>query len=398
MEVNAGAALAEPSALPAGWHTVLLDLVAKRGSGHTPSKGRPEYWNGGVKWVSLADSAALDHVYIEDTAASISEAGLQNSSAVMHSAGTVVLSRDAGVGKSAILRTDMAVSQHFMAWLCGPELHNFYLYYWLQSRKPDFERIAAGSTIKTIGLPYFQSLEVVKPPLLEQQAIAKALTDADTLIDSLEQLLTKQRQIKQGAMQELLTGKRRLPGFKDRWDTRQLADVVRMKSGNAITADHMADGAAFPCYGGNGLRGYTSTFTHEGTYALIGRQGALCGNVVLVSGKFYASEHAVVVTASDAIDITWLHFILIRMELNRFAESSAQPGLSVGKVLLLELEVPSVAEQHAIAQVLTDMDASLTALQARLTKARQLKQALMQVLLTGRIRLVAPRPVEGAAA
>jgi len=105
--------------LPADWDAVLLDSVSKRGSGHTPDKAHPEYWRH-YQVVSLQDTDRLDRVYIWDTAARITSAGIANSSATMHSRGTVVLSRDAGVGKSAIMKDDMAVSQHFMAWKCGP--------------------------------------------------------------------------------------------------------------------------------------------------------------------------------------------------------------------------------------------------------------------------------------
>ncbi len=136
---------------PSDWQQVLLDTVAKRGSGHTPDKKHPEYWGGSIKWISLQDSAQLDSLYIDDTAATITAEGINNSSAVLHPKGTVVLSRDAGVGKSAIMSDDMAVSQHFMAWTCSQRLDNHFLYYWLQSKKSEFERIANGNTIKTIG-------------------------------------------------------------------------------------------------------------------------------------------------------------------------------------------------------------------------------------------------------
>jgi type I restriction enzyme S subunit len=130
--------------LPRGWQRLELDEVARRGTGHTPNKRRPDYWNGGIKWVSLKDSGRLDAVWITETGDEISDAGLKNSSAVLHPAGTVIVSRDAGVGKSGILATPMAVSQHFVTWTCGPRLNNLFLYYALQSLKPEFERIARG--------------------------------------------------------------------------------------------------------------------------------------------------------------------------------------------------------------------------------------------------------------
>lgn len=236
-----------------------------------------------------------------------------------------------------------------------------------------------------------QVFAAIPPTLQEQTDIAQALTDADALIDSLEQLLTKKRQIKQGAMQELLTGKRRLPGFTKCWDRKMLSDVVHMKSGEGITSEDIADAGEHRCFGGNGLRGYTTRFTHDGVHALIGRQGALCGNVSLVSGRFFASEHAIVVSPIGNADVTWLYYELQRMNLNRLSESSAQPGLSVEKLKTLEILVPDAAEQQSIAVTLADLDQLIAAIESRLAKARDLKQAMAQALLTGRIRLVEPQ-------
>ena len=190
-------------------------------------------------------------------------------------------------------------------------------------------------------------------------------------------------------MQQLLTGQTRLPGFSGEWEVRYLGDLCKLKSGESITAARIDGHSAYLCYGGNGLRGYTSTFTHDGKYALIGRQDALCGNVVGVEGRFFASEHALVVTANTDIAIEWLTYVLSRMNLNQYSESSAQPGLSASKLVMLRIDAPSTAaEQTAVAALLSDLDAELAALEARLSKTRALKQAMMQELLTGRIRLV----------
>lgn len=222
----------------------------------------------------------------------------------------------------------------------------------------------------------------------EQAAIVEALSDADALIESLEQLIAKKRQIKQGAMQELLTGQRRLPGFSGEWVRRKLGEICSMKSGFSITSDEIDEFSEYPCYGGNGSRGFTSTKTHSGKYALIGRQGALCGNVVLVDGDFFASEHAIVVTPNVNLDIVWFSYILERMNLNQYSESSAQPGLSASKLLLLEAIFPPKDEQIEIAKFLLAIEEEIRSLINRLEKARKIKQAMMQELLTGRIRLI----------
>ncbi len=241
---------------------------------------------------------------------------------------------------------------------------------------------------KKINLGPISEVKVALPSFSEQEAIAEALWDADALIEALERLIAKKRQLKQGAMQDLLTGKKRLPGFSGKWEVKQLGDLCELKSGENITAASIDDYSVFPCYGGNGLRGYTATFTHEGRYALIGRQGALCGNVVAVEGRFFASEHALVVTPRPDVSIEWLTFVLGRMNLNQYSESSAQPGLSAVKLLILRVVAPPThTEQNAIAAVLSEMDAEIAALEARLAKARDVKQGMMQELLTGRIRL-----------
>jgi type I restriction enzyme, S subunit len=187
-----------------GWKEEELENLAKRGSGHTPSKAHPEYYGGGIKWVSLADSKRLDCGLIEQTEIEISDAGIENSSAVLHPAGSVLLSRDAGVGKSAVMGADMAVSQHFMVWTCKPtRLYNWFLYYSLQHKKPIFERVATGSTIKTIGLPFFVDMRLALPTLAEQQMIADCLVSLDLHISAQAQKVETLKTYKKGLMQQL---------------------------------------------------------------------------------------------------------------------------------------------------------------------------------------------------
>lgn len=186
------------------WEFRRLEDLAKRGSGHTPSKSKPEYYEGDIKWVSLADSKRLDAGLIYETATSISAQGIKNSSAVLHPAGTVLISRDAGVGKSAVMATPMAVSQHFIVWTCHDQLlSNWFLYYVLQEMKPIFEKNATGSTIKTIGLPFFKELQISVPSLPEQKRIADGLASLDTLITAATQELDKLKAHKKGLIQQL---------------------------------------------------------------------------------------------------------------------------------------------------------------------------------------------------
>lgn len=186
------------------WQVRRLEELATRGSGHTPSKGKAEYYGGGIKWVSLADSKRLDRGYIAETSIEISEDGIKNSSAELHETGSVVLCRDAAIGKSAIMKTPMAVSQHFMVWTCNPKLlSNWFLYYQFQVMRPVFENVSSGSTIKTIGLPFFIGLSVFAPPLSEQQRVAECLSSLDTTIAAESDRLDALKNHKRGLMRQL---------------------------------------------------------------------------------------------------------------------------------------------------------------------------------------------------
>jgi type I restriction enzyme S subunit len=186
------------------WEVKKLEELAKRGSGHTPSKNNPDYYGGGIKWISLADSKRLDAGLISETETEISALGIKKSSAVLHPAGTVLISRDAGVGKSAVMAEPMAVSQHFIVWTCHADLlANWFLYYLLQDMKPIFERIATGSTIKTIGLPFFKELRIAVPTVLEQQRIAHCICSLDDRITAAIQTLDSLKAHKKGLMQQL---------------------------------------------------------------------------------------------------------------------------------------------------------------------------------------------------
>lgn len=290
-----------------------------------------------------------------------------------------------------------------------PNVFGRYVFWALQSPSSleQATQGAKGSTFVEITLASLKEIKIPVPRYKEEQkVIADALSDIEELIAGLEQLIAKKQAIKTATMQQLLTGRTRLPQFALRpdgtpkgyksselgqipedWEVNPLGDVCSLKSGLGITSKDIDDSSTYKCFGGNGLRGYTQRYTHEGNYVLIGRQGALCGNIQYVSGRFFASEHALVATPSNFSNAMWLAVYLERMNLNQYSESSAQPGLSAEKLRILKLITPTNEEQTAIATILSDMDSELTALQQKLAKARSLKQGMMQQLLTGRIRL-----------
>ena len=128
------------------------------------------------------------------------------------------------------------------------------------------------------------------------------------------------------------------------------------KSGKNIKADSISESGKYPVYGGNGLRGYTSSYNHEGLYVLIGRQGALCGNVRSVNGKTYITEHAIAVAGNEKSNTSFLHYLFLKMNLGQFSDQSAQPGLAVNKLLKLKVILPSISEQTKIARLLSLLD------------------------------------------
>ncbi len=192
--------------IPESWEVVLLDEVALRRSGHTPNKKKAEYWGGDIPWISLKDTQSLDNRYVTKTTDYTTKEGIENSSAVLLPKGTIVVSRDATVGKIGIMAEEMATSQHFINYICGDRLLNTYLYYDLFFRKKLFERIATGSTIKTIGLAFFKELSIALPPIEEQRKIASVLLTLDDKIQKEKEYFDKLQEIKSGVMQNLLTG------------------------------------------------------------------------------------------------------------------------------------------------------------------------------------------------
>lgn len=173
----------------------------------------------------------------------------------------------------------------------------------------------------------------------------------------------------------------------EEWEVKRLGEIcTHFKSGNTITSKEISNEGLYPVYGGNGLRGYSNNYTHEGNYILIGRQGALCGNINYVEGKNYISEHAIAVQTNE--NMQWLKYKLENWDLNRFSESSAQPGLSVEKLVRYKLSVPTAKEQNKIADILSLWDTAIAKQTALIEQLTLRKRGLMQQLLTGKKRLI----------
>lgn len=171
----------------------------------------------------------------------------------------------------------------------------------------------------------------------------------------------------------------RFKGFTKDWEQRKLGDVAQeFKSGNSLKADEIDITGDYPVYGGNGLRGYTSTYNHDGEYALIGRQGALCGNMNYSAGKAYFTEHAVVVKADENNDTSFLYYMLDTMNLGQYSDQSAQPGLAVNKLVKLGNSFPKKEEQQQIGTYFRSLDHLITLHQRKCEQTKKLKKYMLQ--------------------
>ena len=153
------------------------------------------------------------------------------------------------------------------------------------------------------------------------------------------------------------------------------------KSGKNIKADSIYESGEYPVYGGNGLRGYTSSYNHDGLYVLIGRQGALCGNVRSVYGKTYITEHAIAVAGNEISNTSFLHQLFLKMNLGQYSDQSAQPGLAVNKLLKLKVALPSVLEQTKIASLLSLLDERIATQNKIIEDLKKLKCAIIENVL-----------------
>ena len=143
----------------------------------------------------------------------------------------------------------------------------------------------------------------------------------------------------------------------DNWAWARLRNICMMAAGKAKPANQIKAApfeGGFPCFGGNGIRGYVDEYNQEGTFSIVGRQGALCGNINIASGKFYATEHAVVTTLFSGIDFNWNNYILEALNLNEYSTGAAQPGLSVANVLNVFVPVPPTQEQERIGEKISE--------------------------------------------
>ena len=401
----------EAGVIPADWNTRPLGDIASVSAGGTPSRRVAEYWDGDIPWVTTTE---ITGGLIRETAQWITELGLVNSAAKLLAPGTLLLAlygQGKTRGKVALLAVRAATNQACAAIVVSPAASRMFVFHVLVSRYTSIRGLSNSGSQENLSGGIVKSIAIPLPPTkVEQEAIAEALSDADALIESLEQLLAKKRHLKQGAMQELLTGKRRLPGFGGEWGIKRLDEVAEIRSGGtpSTTQPHLWDGDVPWCTptditalnGSKYLRQTARTITAQGL-----KQSSaelIPANSVVMTSRATIGEcaiNAVPVATNQGFknfvpfpgsNGEFLYYLLQVKKQDFISLCGGSTFLEIGKTQLGTFEVclPNArAEQTAIAAILADMDTELAALEAKLTKARQIKQGMMAALLTGRIRL-----------
>ena len=273
---------------------------------------------------------------------------------------------------------------------------NFY-YQYLEIRRGDIADISGSSTMPAVNFSALSGLKLVYPPLPEQRAIAEALSDVDALLASLDRLIAKKRDLKQAAMQQLLTGKTRLPGFNGEWKVKRLGEVAEIVMGQSpSSANYNTTGMGLPLIQGNADIDNRKTISRNFTTQITkrGKSGDIVMSVRAPVGEISRAGSDVCLgrgVCAILYDNDFLYHYLIYLEPTwaRHSKGSTFDSVNSADVKAVEVNLPpSLLEQTAIAEVLSDMDSEITALEQRRDKTRDLKQGMMQELLTGRTRLV----------
>ena len=417
MEVKPGYKQTDVGVIPEDWEVTPLGQLGSWKGGATPSMQNSAFWaNGTIPWVSSGD---VKRSLLFDTPMKITSHAVKNSSTTLLPVDSIIV-----VVRSGILRKylpvakntlHLAINQDIKALIPAGAYVPDYLLHLIMWCGPRILAtcLKSGTTVESVEFRWLKSFAIALPPTkAEQEAIAEALSDADVLIESLEQLLVKKRQLKQGAMQELLTGKKRLPGFSGEWQVKRLGELGGFLKGSGVLRDESASGS-LAC-----VR-YGELYTRHDDcikrfYSWISREVAATatrmerGDILFAGSGETKDEIGKCVAFVDDIEAyaggdivilrskkdapLFLGYYLNTGPINRQKASKGQGDavvhISAAALADIQCVLPCIPEQTAIATILSDMDAEITTLEAKLSKARQLKQGMMQELLTGRIRLI----------
>ena len=285
-----------------------------------------------------------------------------------------------------------------------------YIHYLLRNEtyKTEYRRLSTGLRVGQwdLNIDDFLHIPAILPPLPTQQRIADFLDRKCAEIDELAALqvtmIAELKRYKQSVITEAVakgldpnvpmkdSGVEWIGEIPEEWEVRKIKTMATLKSGNNLTTYDFLEGEeGYPVYGGNGFRGYFSQYSNDGDFVLIGRQGALCGNINYAHGKFWATDHAVVCYPKCEFILTWFGESLRAMNLNQYSLSSAQPGLSVDRIRELYMVVPPLTEQRAIADYLdrkcAEIDELIAIKQQKIEALKEYKKSVIFEYVTGKI-------------
>lgn len=230
-----------------------------------------------------------------------------------------------------------------------------------------------GVRLLNIDMGGFKKIKIPLPPSDIQQKIASEI----------EALEAKEKKAKE-EVEKLKIKSYDIFNLSSKTVVKRFDEVCELKAGDFVKVGDISKKIKedlFPCYGGNGLRGYVKTYTHEGKYSLVGRQGALCGNVHLVEGKFHATEHALIATPLSDIDSVWLYHKLVSMNLNQYSTGTAQPGLSVMNLKPIEINIPPLFEQQKIVSEIEQIEEKIKTLETEIAEIPKQKEVVLKKYL-----------------
>lgn len=410
MELREGYKLTEVGVIPEDWDLSVIGSIAEIFGGGTPSTFVREYWDGEIPWVSAGDVSNADGRFIYETADSITELGLAYSPArILPMGTTIIIARGATVGRIAQLGNAMTFNQTCYGLLPRISLDKDYLYYSMLFSVPSIKALTFGTIFGTITTSTFQKWMIPVPPLPEQRAIATALGDVDALIASLDALIAKKRDIKQGAMQELLTGKKRLAGFGGEWEEKTLGQLTEkfVNGGTPSTIQLEFWNGDIPWITGadieeqkiskirrfitnEAVKNSSTNVVAKGNLLIVSRTGV--GKLAIAPFDIAISQDFTgVYLKSNEVSTNFLfRYLDFNSEnLKSLNQGTSIQGFTRDKLESVTINLPRIEEQDAIVAVLSDMDDEIAALEQKRAKYELLKQGMMQELLTGKTRLVA---------
>ncbi|MHC1732793.1 MAG: restriction endonuclease subunit S [Bacteroidales bacterium] len=390
--INQKYRVSEVGIIPVEWEVMHLGDIANVIGGGTPSTFNDDYWNGDINWFTPTEIGLKKYSY--ESLRKITKKGFENSSARILPIGTILLTSRAGIGDVSILMNEACTNQGFQSLVAKGELNNEFLYYVVSTLKKVLLQNASGSTFLEISPKKVKSILVALPSTLkEQTAIATALSDTDTLIEILEKLIEKKRNIKQGVMHELLTGRKRLAGFNGTWKLYQIGEIADVGRGRVISHKEISQAieGLYPVYSSqttnDGIMGFIDTHDFEGEYITWTTDGVNAGRVFHRVGKFNCTNVCGSIKLKNDFH-PFVAMVLDKATPMHVSRNLANPKLMNDPMKRISILLPEPEEQMAIVDILSDISNEIKTLEQKLNKFKMLKLGMMQVLLTGKIRLV----------